>query len=203
MTTLFYKTLLLQGEIWCWSLLGFKGLITELSYFLLSHFLYIMWNWASIDTLALRVQLYWHKSVNWILIDRTSRFSTQAERLKNNPFGALALTYCTGSDAYLLLVVPFYPWFSFWFSFVFSILLDQGDPDRIVLKSKINNRSHLSCLLYADDLVLMSQSDEGLENALFILSEYREHWLSSLNPKKTKIMICEKKYRKLTLFSYQ
>ena len=26
MTTLFYKALLLQGEIWCWSLLGFKGL---------------------------------------------------------------------------------------------------------------------------------------------------------------------------------
>ena len=26
MTTLFYKALLLQGEIWCWSLLGIKGL---------------------------------------------------------------------------------------------------------------------------------------------------------------------------------
>ena len=24
MTTLFYKALLLQGEIWCWSILGFK-----------------------------------------------------------------------------------------------------------------------------------------------------------------------------------
>ena len=26
MTTLFYNELTLQGEIWCWSLLGFKGL---------------------------------------------------------------------------------------------------------------------------------------------------------------------------------
>ena len=26
MTTLFYKAILLQGEIWCWSLLGIKGL---------------------------------------------------------------------------------------------------------------------------------------------------------------------------------
>ena len=26
MTTLFYKALVLQGEIWCWSLLGLKGL---------------------------------------------------------------------------------------------------------------------------------------------------------------------------------
>ena len=28
MTTLFYKALILQGEIWCWSLLGLKGLIS-------------------------------------------------------------------------------------------------------------------------------------------------------------------------------
>ena len=26
MITLFYKALMLQGEIWCWSLLGLKGL---------------------------------------------------------------------------------------------------------------------------------------------------------------------------------
>ena len=26
MTTLFYQALILQGEIWCWSLLGHKGL---------------------------------------------------------------------------------------------------------------------------------------------------------------------------------
>ena len=29
MTTLFYKALMLQGEIWCWSLLGFKGLMSR------------------------------------------------------------------------------------------------------------------------------------------------------------------------------
>ena len=28
MTTLFYKALILQGEIWCWSLLGLKGLVS-------------------------------------------------------------------------------------------------------------------------------------------------------------------------------
>ena len=32
MTTLFYKALILQGEIWCWSLLGLKGLIMEVSF---------------------------------------------------------------------------------------------------------------------------------------------------------------------------
>ena len=29
MTTLFYKALILQGEIWCWSLLGLKGLSND------------------------------------------------------------------------------------------------------------------------------------------------------------------------------
>ena len=33
MTTLFYKALILQGEIWCWSLLGLKGLSTVGKYF--------------------------------------------------------------------------------------------------------------------------------------------------------------------------
>ena len=136
-------------------------IIAVLSYFLLSDFLYIMWNWASIT--------FWSTSLN-LLSQRIACLSA--------------------------VVVPFYPWFLFWYSFVFSFLLDQGDTDHIVLP---NNRSHLSCLLYADDLVLMSQSDQGLENALSILSEYCAHWLSSLNPKKTKIMICKKKYRKLTL----
>ena len=30
MTTLFYKALILQGEIWRWSLLGLKGLMVKL-----------------------------------------------------------------------------------------------------------------------------------------------------------------------------
>ena len=76
-------------------------------------------------------------------------------------------------------------------------LLDRGDADPIVLP----NGYHLSCLLYADDLVVISQSAEGLENALSILSEYciSKHWLLLVNPKKTKIMIFEKEYRKSTL----
>ena len=32
MTTLFYKELILQGEIWCWSLLGLKGLIKRATF---------------------------------------------------------------------------------------------------------------------------------------------------------------------------
>ena len=75
-------------------------------------------------------------------------------------------------------------------------LIDQGDTDPIVLPI----RSHLSCLLYADDLVLIPQSAEGLENALSNLAEYCEHWLLSVNQKKTKIRNFEKKYTKSTLY---
>ena len=32
MTTLFYKALILQGEIWCWSLLGLIGLIGQITF---------------------------------------------------------------------------------------------------------------------------------------------------------------------------
>ena len=34
MITLFYKTVILQGEIWRWSLLGLKGLIVLIQYLL-------------------------------------------------------------------------------------------------------------------------------------------------------------------------
>ena len=37
MTTLFYKALILQGEIWCWSLLGLKGLNRPVSMYLNSY----------------------------------------------------------------------------------------------------------------------------------------------------------------------
>ena len=58
---------------------------------------------------------------------------------------------------------------------------------------------HLNCLLYAHGLVLISHSAKGLENALSILSKYCDNWLLSVNPKKTKVMIFQKKYRKSVL----
>ena len=58
-------------------------------------------------------------------------------------------------------------------------LLDREDTDRIVLP----NGTHLNCLLYADDLVLISHSAEGLQKALSVLSEYCNKWLLSVNSK--------------------
>ena len=53
----------------------------------------------------------------------------------------------------------------------------------------------LSCLLYADDLVLLSHSQQGLQNSLDKLSTFCEQWKMQVNLKKTKIMVFQKKCR--------
>ena len=73
-------------------------------------------------------------------------------------------------------------------------LLDNNDTDGILLP----NGSRLNCLLYADDLVLISNSTKGLQNALTILSQFCEDWLLNVNAKKTNILIFQKKCRKST-----
>ena len=77
-------------------------------------------------------------------------------------------------------------------------LLDREDTDSITL----SNGSKLNCLLYADDLVLVSHSAKGLQKALSILAKYCNDWLLSVNPKKTKVVIFQKKCRKSTLDKY-
>uniref|UniRef100_A0A4W5RDT1 ribonuclease H n=1 Tax=Hucho hucho TaxID=62062 RepID=A0A4W5RDT1_9TELE len=50
-------------------------------------------------------------------------------------------------------------------------------------------------LLYADDLVLLSPTKEGLQQNLNILEQYCHNWALAVNFKKTKIMIFQKKPR--------
>ena len=56
--------------------------------------------------------------------------------------------------------------------------------------------SHLNCLLYPDDLLLISNSAEGLEQSLDRLSKYCRDWLLKINPTKTKVIVFQKKSRK-------
>ena len=79
-----------------------------------------------------------------------------------------------------------------------SVLLDREDTDPIVLP----NGTYLNCLLYADDLLLISHSAEGLQKALSVLSEYCNKWLLLVNSKKTKVLLFQKKFRKLTLHKH-
>ncbi len=51
----------------------------------------------------------------------------------------------------------------------------------------------LNCLLYADDLVLMSTSKEGLQRCMDATQKYTEDWHLSINLEKTKTLIFNKK----------
>ena len=54
----------------------------------------------------------------------------------------------------------------------------------------------LNCLLYADDLVLLSKLKQGLQHCLNTLSTFCEKWMMKVKLKKTKTMIMQKNARK-------
>ncbi len=57
--------------------------------------------------------------------------------------------------------------------------------------AKIGTTS-VGCLFYADDLVILSESKEGLQSGLDALNEYSNKWHLKVNKNKTKIMIVQK-----------
>ena len=77
-------------------------------------------------------------------------------------------------------------------------ILDSQDTDPVTLP----NGLPLNCLLYADDLVLISRSAAGLQNQINILHKYSEKWLLTTNLKKTKTVIFQKQNRKSTREKY-
>ena len=77
-------------------------------------------------------------------------------------------------------------------------LLDKQDTDPILLP----DGSSLNCLLYADDLVLISSSTNGLQNALSTFSQFCRDWRMNINTKKTKAIIFQKKHRKSTILKH-
>ena len=58
----------------------------------------------------------------------------------------------------------------------------------------IPNISNLAvpCLFWADDLVLMSESKEGLQQHLNVLEKYCKVWKPSVNTDKTQLVIFNK-----------
>ena len=57
------------------------------------------------------------------------------------------------------------------------------------------NNTEIKCLLYADDLVLLSNSKEGLQQLLDHLQQFCQTWALTVNIKKTKIMVFQKRSR--------
>ena len=63
-----------------------------------------------------------------------------------------------------------------------DIFDDSCDP------VSLNNKC-ISCLCYADDLVIMSESARGLQNSLDKLSDYCNKWNLTVNISKTQVVI--------------
>ena len=81
--------------------------------------------------------------------------------------------------------------------FVSQLNSESCDPPRL---GSIN----VSCLLYADDLVLLSNSSCGLQKALATLGSFANTWHLKVNYKKTKCMIFEKrKCKQLPTFTLE
>ena len=72
--------------------------------------------------------------------------------------------------------------FNIFFSDIAEIFDKSCDP--VVLNSNDYN-----CLLFADDMIIMSKSKVGLQNCLDKVSEYCESWKLNINVAKTKVMI--------------
>ena len=64
------------------------------------------------------------------------------------------------------------------------------------------NGTKLNCLLYADDLVILSRSKEGLKNCLKNLEAFNSKWLLDVNLKKTKVMVFNKTGKKLRIYLF-
>lgn len=76
-------------------------------------------------------------------------------------------------------------------------IFDHSESDPILL-----NTTRLNCLLYADDLILFSESVKGLQSCLNKLSVYCSKWKLKINTNKTKIMIFSKGKRKSSSYNF-
>ena len=54
----------------------------------------------------------------------------------------------------------------------------------------------INCLMYADDLIILSESEEGLQECMHKLDKYTDKWGLKINIDKTKVMIIQKGGRK-------
>ena len=74
---------------------------------------------------------------------------------------------------------------------LFNLFLNDLPP-RLKIKqchpTKLNGKL-LGSLLYADDLVILSESEKGLQTALNLLNKYCTTWRLKINTDKTKVMV--------------
>ena len=77
-------------------------------------------------------------------------------------------------------------------------ILDRANSDPV----SSSNLCHVSCLMYADDVVIISKSPPGLQNCLDASHDYCQDWELNVNLKKTKAMVFSNKLRKNNKLSF-
>ena len=74
-----------------------------------------------------------------------------------------------------------------------NILLMMSSNYLIVTFFRVNVQGKfINCLMYADDLLILSENEQGLNESLQRLGKYTEKWNLKISDKKTKIMIFNK-----------
>ena len=66
-------------------------------------------------------------------------------------------------------------------------LFDNAKCDPVKLHNKL-----IRCLMYGDDLLILSETESGLTESLGRLSNYAKKWKLKINAKKTKIIVFNK-----------
>ena len=81
-------------------------------------------------------------------------------------------------------------------SLLFNLYLNNLPQNTLSDPFVLPNEKNINSLLYADDLVILSRSKNGLQSCLNALSLYCDKWKLQINPKKTKIIIFQKRPKK-------
>ena len=79
-------------------------------------------------------------------------------------------------------------------SFLFSMHLNDIEEHFILIGFEGIDLDlfNLFLLFYADDIVIMSETEEGLKLGLFLLENYCDRWNLTVNATNTKVMILRK-----------
>ena len=86
--------------------------------------------------------------------------------------------------------------FNFFIDNILNIFYDNSSGSFPITFGK----HKLNCLMYADDLLILPEIEQGLISSLQKIKRYSDKWGLTISEKKTKIMICNKvgKFEKLT-----
>lgn len=71
-----------------------------------------------------------------------------------------------------------------------AVNIEQSKSPGLTLEGK-----EIKCLLFADDLLLLSPTEEALQESLSILEKYSQTWNLKINTAKSKVMIFQRKKR--------